>query len=71
MPDQGSERIGVLVIRAWLSPEQRELIARITGRMDLEQPAETSQTAAGAEAATRIAGEWLLAFERGEELDAM
>lgn len=64
MPDEGSERIGVLVIRAWLSPEQHELIARITGRIDLETPEETSQTAAGVDAATRIAGQWLRAFER-------
>jgi len=69
MPDQGSERTGVLVIRAWVSAEQRGLIARITSRLDVQKQAETSQTVVGAEAVTRIAGEWLSAFERADELD--
>ena len=66
MREHGSERTGVLVIRAWFS-EQRELIARITGKLDLTKPEETSQTATGAEEAKQIAGEWLLAFERADE----
>ena len=41
MREHGSERTGVLVIRAWFS-EQRELIARITGKLDLTKPEETS-----------------------------
>jgi hypothetical protein len=69
MPDHGSERIGVLVIRAWRSREQCELIARITGKLDLEKPAKTSQTAAGVEAATRAAVEWLLDFEQACQQD--
>ena len=69
MPDQGSERTGVLVIRAWVSPEQRGPIARITGRMDVQKPAETSQTVVGVEAVTRVAREWMSAFEGADELD--
>ena len=47
-----------------MSPDRRELTARITGRSDVEDPEETSETAAGAEAAARVAADWLAAFER-------
>jgi hypothetical protein len=67
MPDQESERTGVLVIRAWIAPDRRELVARITAKRDLAEPDKTTQTAAGAEAATRITGEWLLEFEQADE----
>jgi hypothetical protein len=66
MPDDEPERIGVLVIRAWTAWPQQELIARITGRRDLTQPDETEETAYGAAAATRVASDWLAAFERGQ-----
>lgn len=64
MPDDEAERTGVLVIRAWIEPERRQMIARITGRLDLGRPEEVSETAAGAAAAARLAGDWLAAFER-------
>jgi hypothetical protein len=64
MAEEGAERTGVLVIRAWISPDRRELTARITGRRDVSDPEETSETAAGAEAAARVAADWLAAFER-------
>ncbi len=64
MAEEGAERTGVLVIRAWMSPDRRELTARITGRRDVSDPEESSQTAAGAAAAARVAAAWLAAFER-------
>jgi hypothetical protein len=51
------------VIRVVMS-SRRELIVRITGRMKTHVADETSTTASGTEAATRIAGAWLAAFER-------
>jgi hypothetical protein len=66
MADDETERTGVLVIRAWTLPPQHELIARITGCWDLMQPGETQETAYGATAATRVAGNWLAALERGQ-----
>lgn len=67
MPE-GDERTGVLVIRAWMTPEQRELVARLTGRTDVTTSNETSVTASGVEAAARIAGDWLAAFERDAQM---
>jgi hypothetical protein len=64
MAEEGAERTGVLVIRAWKSPDRPELLARITGRLDLSTREETTETAAGAQAAARIAADWLAAFER-------
>ena len=54
----------MLVIRAWITRGQPELIARITGRLDVTAEDDTTVTAAGAEAAARIASDWLRAFER-------
>jgi hypothetical protein len=64
MAEEGAERTGVLVIRAWMSPDRRELTARITGRRDVSDTEETTETAAGAAAAARVAADWLAAFER-------
>jgi hypothetical protein len=64
MAEEGAERTGVLVIRVWMSQDRRELTARITGRKDVTDPEETTETAAGAEAAARVAADWLARFER-------
>ena len=63
MPEDG-ERTGVLVIRAWMTRGQPGLIARITGRLEVSSDKETTETVAGAEAAARIASDWLRDFER-------
>lgn len=64
MPDEQQRRTGVLVIRAWREAERPELIARITGRTDVLDEAESSVTVAGSAAAARVALEWLEALER-------
>jgi hypothetical protein len=47
-----------------MSPDRRELTARITGRRDVSDTEETCETAAGAAAAAQVAADWLAAFER-------
>ena len=69
MSDQKPEHTGVLVIRAWKSPEQPQLVARITGRADLARDEQTTAVVAGAEAASAYASRWLTAFERAVEPD--
>jgi hypothetical protein len=69
MPDEKPEHTGVLVIRAWKSPEHPCLVARITGRADLSRDEETTTVVAGSEAAAAYASGWLTAFERAVEPD--
>jgi hypothetical protein len=60
---QEAERTGVLVLRAWVEAHGPPLRVRITGRLDVHAPDETSVTVAGAEVASQIVHEWLLRFE--------
>lgn len=65
MPSEGAPtRVGVLVIRAWVEPGRRTLVARVTGRQDVEAEEETTVTVTGSEAALAVASDWLAAFER-------
>jgi hypothetical protein len=59
-----SERAGVLVIRAWLEPEDMTLRARITGRLDVAVAQEMSCAVLGVDSATEVVRSWLQEFER-------
>lgn len=63
MPDDEAERMGVLVIRAWIAPGDRVLRARVTGRADILAREETSELVTGTEPAVRVVRSWLVAFE--------
>ena len=57
------ERLGVLVVRAWLEAVEPVLRARITGRRDVTAPHETSIVVAGREPTVEAVRRWLEDFE--------
>ena len=59
-----SERAGVLVIRAWVEPEDATLRARITGRLDVAVSHETSYAVLGVDSAAEVVRDWLEQVER-------
>ena len=61
-----SERVGVLVIRAWIEADGNELRARITGRLDVTDSHETSfAVVVGVDSAAEVVREWLDELARG------
>jgi hypothetical protein len=58
-----AERTGVLVVSAWLEPDGPPLRVRITGRLGVDAPEESSVVVAGAEAATGVVRDWLVSLE--------
>jgi hypothetical protein len=66
-PPADGERTGVVVVRAWKRFGSKPLRARITGRRDVLHDDETSVTVAGAERASQVVRDWLVAFEEDEE----
>jgi uncharacterized membrane protein len=61
-----SERVGLLVIRAWVEAGDSELRARITGRLDVVNSKETSFTVVvGVDSAADVVRDWLEELERG------
>jgi hypothetical protein len=60
-----SERTGVLVMRAWVEAEESMLRARITGRLDVTAPHETSFAVVGVDSAAEVVRGWLEELERG------
>jgi hypothetical protein len=61
------ERTGVLIVRAWMARGSRTLLARITGRPNVDVEEETTATVAGPDAAAEYVRDWLREFEAGEE----
>jgi hypothetical protein len=59
-----TERVGVLVIRAWVEPADGTLVARLSGRTDVLADDETSVTVTGSDAVGQAVYDWLVAFER-------
>jgi hypothetical protein len=67
-----SERVGVLVIRAWIEAEDHELRARITGRLDVVNAHETSfVVVVGVDSAADVVREWLEELERGASVSSV
>jgi hypothetical protein len=61
-----TERTGVLVIRAWIEPEDGTLRARITQVVDLSAPDERVSVAVSEDAILDEVGTWLRALRAGE-----
>jgi hypothetical protein len=59
------ERTGVLVVRAWMSQGSHSLLARITGRKNVQSDEETTTTVSGSEEAAETVRDWLRDFESG------
>jgi hypothetical protein len=60
-----SERAGVLVVRAWVEAGETILRARITGRLDVAVPHETSFAVVGVDSVAEVVRSWLEEVERG------
>jgi hypothetical protein len=61
-----TERTGVLVIRAWIEPEDGTLRARITQVVDLSAPDERVSVAVSEDAILDEVGTWLRALRAGK-----
>lgn len=53
----------MLVVRAWVTRGSRTLLARITGRANVEVSDETTATVSGSDAAADLVRDWLRDFE--------
>jgi hypothetical protein len=60
-----TERVGFLVIRAWVEAHDGTVRARITGRLDLLNSQETFAVVAGVDSAAEVVRDWLEELERG------
>lgn len=58
-PPPPSERVGVLVIRAWVRDEPPTLAARVVSTLDVTRPERSTLVASGPEEVTRAVAEWL------------
>lgn len=63
----GSERTGVLVVRAWFDERPpRGLLARVTETIDVSAPEQLVTLARGKDEVILVVQAWLDAFLRGE-----
>jgi len=63
---EAAERVGVLVIRARIESDDLPLWVRVSGRLDVAAPVETSVVVQGRESALELVRDWLQQFEAAQ-----